>query len=208
MTLFRRIFGPSKRQLRAAIVHLDKANEELNRDLLHAKTNLYRVSSELEDLKKDYMIARAHLMAVRVQDAAPRIGWEVSAFITNETIVRLKKMSAEKVDTFIQTVATVLVSNAIKGILRLREARPSALLFAPVSKNAPAHMPRLITAVIPKQHGGFKLFGASHEIVGRQDELAVVESHHVEFENIKLLSNKNYIAENENTPDTRNQTAE
>lgn len=207
-TWFRRIFGPTKRQLHQLASHLSNENSRLTSEVTHLRAangvfyqDVQALNRELNQVRLDYMHARAHLMAVRVQDAAPRIGWEVSAFITSDTIVRLKKMSASGVDNFITTVARVLVESAIKGILRLREARPSALIFAPAHKGAPANQPRLITAVIPKAHGGFKIFGASHTIVGRQDELAVVASSHVEFTTLKQLVENT----DEDTTDQSNQ---
>lgn len=211
-TWFRRIFGPTKRQLHQLASHLSNENSRLTSEVTHLRAangvyynEVQALNRELNQVRLDYMHARAHLMAVRVQDAAPRIGWEVSAFITSDTIVRLKKMSASGVDNFITTVARVLVESAIKGILRLREARPSALIFAPASARAPANQPRLITAVIPKQHGGgFKIFGASHTIVGRQDELAVVASSHVEFTTLKQLVEKT-DEHDEDTTDQSNQ---
>lgn len=112
---------------------------EANDLLVSEKLRLTREVSEL----------RSQLMNVRVcQGREGRAGWEVSAFIPQEVVLKLRGLPPKGVAAFCRQVADVLVERAIQGLTYVdSQGKVCALVFAPLNMNAAPKAPDFVQAL-------------------------------------------------------------
>ena len=103
---------------------------------LHVALDNALIALKQSETNEDHM--RAQLMSLRVENSDPaslgRIGWQVSAWIPQSVVDKLATVPPSVKKTFVQDVASKLVSAAIAGIFKANtKGGTTALVFEPVS---------------------------------------------------------------------------
>jgi len=119
-----------------ALDEVDRLREQNKRQNDLCAT-LAQDSLALEKLRIEYQHLRSQVMQLRVENSDPkqlgRLGWQVSAFIPEETLRHLRT-HPQIYNAFVNRIAAVLVHNAVQGIVKLNSAGKSvALIFEPLS---------------------------------------------------------------------------